>query len=270
MKFGLELTIDEDNKVYAVSGDTQVQLFDKFGFDILPTNVAGKTFNVTGVVGAIYDDAPQVFPTVIEEIVPENVTVTIGATGYGTLYYSDRALTVPEGVTAKTYKVESGSLVEVTSYSVIPAGEAVVLNAPEQTEETTYTFTVSSDAGTKVDGNMLLGTDEAEQTSGGTYYYALATNKDGDANSVGFYWQNSTGAAFQNGAHKAYLALDKKFSDMSQAKSAFLLSGEDISTGINGVSQNNNTGVRFNMQGQRVGNAYKGVVIMNGKKFLQK
>lgn len=46
----------------------------------------------------------------------------------------------------------------------------------------------------------------------------------------------------------------------------------DEATAINGVqtsvkAQNN---VRYNIAGQRVGNDYKGIVIVNGKKYLQK
>ena len=29
-------------------------------------------------------------------------------------------------------------------------------------------------------------------------------------------------------------------------------------------------GIRYNLAGQKVGNDYKGIVIMNGKKFMQK
>lgn len=197
------------------------------------------------------------------EITPVAVNVTIGSTGYATMYYSDVNVVVPENVTATTYKVESGSLVESKSYAAgvtIPKAEAVLLNG----ETDNYDFVISEATATKDADNKLLGTDYATETTGGSKYYALATNAAGDADSVGFYWQAADGGAFTNGAHKAYLALPA-----TGAKSAYLFS-EDISTGINGVNKSNNADVRYNMQGQRVGNAYKGVVIMNGKKFLQK
>ncbi|MBP5413604.1 MAG: hypothetical protein J6Y47_10185, partial [Bacteroidales bacterium] len=59
-----------------------------------------------------------------------DVNISISIAGYATLYYSDRALKVPEGVTAKTYKVVGGKLAESKTYasgSKIPKGEAVVL-----------------------------------------------------------------------------------------------------------------------------------------------
>ncbi len=164
---------------------------------------------------------------------------------------------------ASTYKLdENGALVPSKTYLYIPHEEAVVLKGTPNKD-----YLLSTDAPTleKDAENLLKGSDVEEMTTGGIKYYALATNANGDADSVGFYWQAANGGAFTNGAHKAYLALPAG----TEAKSAYLFS-EDISTGINGVNKSNNAEVRYNMQGQRVGNAYKGVVIKNGKKFLQK
>jgi hypothetical protein len=57
--------------------------------------------------------------------------------------------------------------------------------------------------------NDLKGTDVAATTTGGTYYYGLSLNLTSNPNSVGFYWMAAGGAAFTNGAHKAYLALNE-------------------------------------------------------------
>ena len=40
--------------------------------------------------------------------------------------------------------------------------------------------------------------------------------------------------------------------------------------GINKVNTLVETGVRYNLAGQRVGNDYKGIVVVNGKKYLRK
>jgi hypothetical protein len=41
--------------------------------------------------------------------------------------------------------------------------------------------------------------------------------------------------------------------------------------GINNVEMNKSyNGAIYNLAGQKVGNDYKGIVIMNGKKFMQK
>ena len=201
----------------------------------------------------------------------EDVTLTISAAGYATLYYSDRALKVPEGVTAKTYKVVDGKLAESKTYasgSKIPKGEAVVLKgAPGE-----YTFKVTSTAEPKDADNQLKGSDVKEPTTGGTYYYALqAKSKDGK-HGPGFYWMNSTGDPFENGAHKAYMALDEKFAEaqaVGGAKEFYLF--DEATTGISGIdAAPADRTEMYNLNGQRVDRGYKGVVIKNGKKILRK
>ena len=199
----------------------------------------------------------------------EDVTLTITAAGYATLYYSDRALKVPEGVTAKTYKVVDGKLAESKTYasgSKIPKGEAVVLKgAPGE-----YTFKVTSTAEPKDADNQLKGSDGAETTTGGTYYYALqAKSKDGK-HGPGMYWMNSTGADFTNGAHKAYMALDEKFAEAQGMAKEFYLFVE-ATTGISGIdAAPADRTEMYNLNGQRVDRGYKGVVIKNGKKIVIK
>ncbi len=50
---------------YAVSGETKVQLYDKFGNGLLNEELNGKTATVEGIFGAIYSGAPEIFPTKI-------------------------------------------------------------------------------------------------------------------------------------------------------------------------------------------------------------
>lgn len=201
----------------------------------------------------------------------DEVDVTISQVGYATLYYSDRALKLPAGVTAKTYTVAGGKLAESKTYDagkVIPAGEAVVLKGAAGD----YKFMVTTTSDEPDAGSMLKGTDEAVETEGGNFYYALQAKKKDGTGGPGFYWMNSTGAAFTNGAHKAYMALDKKFADAQEvggAKSFYLF---EEATGIRSAWTDGEAGSeqRFNLSGQRVGNGYKGIVIVNGKKFMKK
>ena len=130
------------------------------------------------------------------------VDVTIGSTGYATLYYGDRALEVPEGVKAFTYTMTGNTLKENTTYEagdVIPAGEAVVLNGTAGN----YTFNLGTATAEKDAQNVLKGSDvEATFNEAGHKYYMLSTN---DAGEVGFYWYNDDGSAINCAAHKAYL-----------------------------------------------------------------
>ena len=189
----------------------------------------------------------------------KSVSVNIGATGYATLYYSDRALVVPENVEAYTYKVTNGKLDESYLYNAgetIPAATGVVLKAAPGE----YTFAASQKAGDVDADNLLKGSDEATLTTGGAVYYKLSLNKAGEANSVGFYY----GAAFTNGAHKAYLALPA----VSGVR-AYLFNG-NTTTGIQNATSNNTATQVYDLQGRRVQSAQKGLYIINGKKVLVK
>ena len=191
------------------------------------------------------------------------IKVNIGATGYATLYYSDRALVVPENVAAYTYKVTNGKLDESYLYNAgetIPAATGVVLKAAPGE----YTFAASQNAGDVDADNLLKGSDEATLTTGGAVYYKLSLNKAGDANSVGFYYGAADGAAFTNGAHKAYLALPT-----ASGVRAFLFNG-NTTTGIQNVTSNNAATQVYDLQGRRVQSAQKGLYIINGKKVLVK
>ena len=195
--------------------------------------------------------------------------VTVSNVGYSTLYYGDCALKVPAGVTATTYSVNGNSLTESKVYeagTIIPADEAVVIKALAGT----YAFPVSAASATKDEGNSLRGSDQAEETTGGTLYYALTLNKQNDPKSVGFYWMNETGTVFTNGAHKAYLALDGSLGGGAQAKSSYLFS--EVTTGIKGAETVAHDAIQegYNLNGQRVSRGYRGIVILNGRKYIAK
>lgn len=199
-------------------------------------------------------------------VAPTSVSVTIGETGYATLYYSSLALTVPEGVKGYTCSLTGGSfkMEEIfTEDKIIPAGTGVLLNG----NPGTYTFNVSSEAGTPVDDNWLKGSDEKATTEGGERYYMLSLDAKNTAGSVGFYWGAPNGGAFTNGAHKAYLCVKP---GVAGAKTCYRFDGQ--TTAIDGTRADKPTaadGAVYNLAGQRVDRSYKGVVIKNGKKYIQ-
>lgn len=199
---------------------------------------------------------------------PTSVSVTIGETGYATLYYSKLALTVPEGVKGYTCSLADGSfkMEEVfTKGKIIPAGTGVLLHGKPNT---TYTFNVSSEAGTSgADNNWLKGSDEEAMTEGGERYYMLSLDANNTEGSVGFYWGVANGEAFKNGAHKAYLCVKD---NATGAKTCYRFDGQ--TTAIDGTRADKPTaadGTVYNLAGQRVDRSYKGVVIKNGKKYIQ-
>lgn len=199
------------------------------------------------------------------------VNVNVSSAGYATLYYSEKSLIVPEGVEAATYKVVDGKLTQSKTYAagtVIPASEPVVLKA----DEGTYLFLETDVAAERDADNMLNGTDVNANTSGGTYYYALQAKAADGTGGPGFYWMNENGAAFTNGAHKAWLALDEMFAEAAGAKNCYLFDeSEGGTTGIHSVDADNvHSGQTYNISGQRVDKHYKGIVIVNGNKLIKK
>ena len=83
---------------------------------------------------------------------------------------------------------------------------------------------------------------------------------------LGFYWGADNGAAFTAKTNGAYLAVSKSTS----AKSAFRFDGTTTAiSAINAGNAKSNSNF-YNIQGQRVGANYKGLVIVNGKKIIKK
>ena len=203
---------------------------------------------------------------IYKEVERTSVNVTIGETEYATLYYSDVNLTVPEGVTAKTYKANGTALVELDNYSagdVIPAGTGVVLNGAQGD----YTFAITTESGTASEENMLRGSDEAAETTGGAKYYMLSLAATGGNETVGFYYKAENGAAFMNGAHKAYLAVPEG----TEAKATGYAFNEV--TGINAITREQVTdGVWYTIDGKRLNGepTVKGIYVVNGKKVVIK
>lgn len=194
--------------------------------------------------------------------------------GYGT-YYSSKAYTMPEGVKGYTITGNEGtSLVMNEAYAagaVVPAKTALVV---EGAANKYYTLVAESTELTPAD-NKLHGSDEAETTYvDGTdvKYYKLSYNNEG--NNLGFYWGSENGAAFTNGAHKAYLALNSE-TLLSQSRGFSLADlAHGVTTGINTtVKSATQSNFIYDLNGRRINSlngAAKGVYIMNGQKVLVK
>lgn len=199
----------------------------------------------------------------------------ISEAGYGTYYTSD-AYTMPEGVKGYTITGNEGtSLVMKEAYAagdVVPAKTALVV---EGAANKYYTLVAASTELTPDNDNKLHGSDEAETTYvDGTdvKYYKLSYNNEG--NNLGFYWGSENGAAFTNGAHKAYLALDSE-KLLSQSRGFSLADlAHGVTTGINTtVKSATQSNFIYDLNGRRINSlngAAKGVYIMNGQKVLVK
>lgn len=193
--------------------------------------------------------------------------ITIGSTGYATLYYSGRAIKIPTGLTAYTMKVENGKIVKSRAYSegeTLPKATAVILRG----KPGKYNLDTSTDKGTTDNNNQLKGSDTKANTTGndGYYFYMLA-NKDGEG--VGFYWGAKNGAAFLNGEHKAYLAIPKTDTYGSAAKPCYVFA-EDAATAIGKTSDNETKPASYTLDGRLCPRGAKGIVISNGRKTIRR
>ncbi len=196
------------------------------------------------------------------------VEVTISKYGYSTLYYSDRNLVVPEGLTAYAVTVDGKKATMQDVGSVISAGTGVVL---EGTANKSYTLTATSEKGTAVE-NILKGTDETTDISDAGYKYYMLSVRDNNAHSVGFYYQVAGGESITNEAHRAYLAIESEPSNPEgQGVNGLPLFEQTDGIGtIESVSTENND--TYTLSGIRVsGNQLqKGVYVRNGKISITK
>lgn len=180
-------------------------------------------------------------------------------------YYHDFGYIMPEGVKGGvvTDANVEGTLVVDYKYgsgSVVPAKSALLLNGAKNDYEVALKLEETTE-----DVNLLKGTsDESLTTSdeAGAKFYKFANDKD---KGIGFYWGADNGAAFNNSANKAYLAVAGEAS----AAKGFALGGVD--TGIKEVTEvGKMAGKIYNLQGMQQKGLQKGICIVNGKKFVVK
>ena len=198
----------------------------------------------------------------------------MSSVGYATLYYGEKDITLPEGLTASTYTLKKTQdatyLTPSHTYYAgdkIPAETAVVVKGnPGE-----YTLTLSDIDNTLTKySNVLKGCDEETTLldDASKYFYKLTLNSDGDPNSIGFYWANDNGTAFTTLAHKAYLAIDK--SAAAKRIVTFLDSNEQNTTGLIDIKVNAKADAVYELSGKHVPASHKGIQIRKGKKYLMK
>lgn len=256
------------------------------------TNDQAGTYYITAV------SAAQIYAV---KFVPTNETAStkkITLPEQGVMTFSDvHAWTVPAGLKAyiaggqKTQ--EDGTItLSLTQVETIPACTGVIL---EGKGGESYDLT-STDCGTamKEDGSKSLvdlnyalrpvisdySLEKTELTFAGD-----ATDKKSFHNYIlGVKDGNAVFAPTEAGtlaAGKAYYRIrrdqDKLAKAIKENPAAakvifFSIGGNGETTGINGIENEakKNDGIMFNLAGQKVQKSYKGMVIMNGKKFINK
>ena len=183
---------------------------------------------------------------------------TDGTANYAT-FSSDKDV---EFVDATVYAVNVVNgvlqLNEVTSKQV-PAGTGVLLQSEKETAP--YFYINEADA---IGNNLLMPASQGMSGISGSYkFYKLAYDDYVAKTGLGFYWGAENGGEFTVKAGTAYLAVPNAVS-----VKGFLLDGTP--TAIEGVEAENNTDVIYNLSGQRVQKAQRGLYIVNGKKLMVK
>ena len=136
--------------------------------------------------------------------------VDVTAAGYATYYNSAKAYEMPAGLTGYVFNVPGGlGNVAYAANEAVEAGRALVLAGNEGTYELIFVDNVAP----KELASMLHGSDAEAPTSslvvGDHLFYGLSLGAApyNTPEYVGFYWMAENGAAFTNGAHKAFLAI---------------------------------------------------------------
>ena len=198
---------------------------------------------------------------------------------YATFYSSTCAYKVPDGVTAYTGVVDGGCLrMTAVEGNIIPQGEPVVLKATvapqaagmlkgsyDEMAGDTIQLTMKPAASTALpsEDNDLVGTENGFATAPANSWM-LSVN----AYYAGFFPLNpgfipSEGSSIA--PNSAYLQFDYPVDVISFE----LKFDQDIPTGVDDLKRDcQSDGKKYDILGRPVGDDYKGIVIMNGKKSL--
>lgn len=164
------------------------------------------------------------------------------------------------GADVFTVNVEGKNIVlnEVASKQV-PANTGVLVKSTANA--VTVTRLESAPA---IEGTNLL-KPASEKMTEGFKFYKLAYDNYTEKTGLGFYWGAAEGGAFTVKPGLAYLAVPQ-----AQAANVKGFSFDGTQTGINGVEATTAKGAIYNLNGQRVEKAQRGIYIQNGKKFIVK
>lgn len=208
-----------------------------------------------------------IYKEIPEGTAEEAFEVKINKYGYATLFL-DKAVAVPEGLTAYYCTVDGTTAVLNEVGEVIPAATGVVLRG---TANTTYTLAnttaENSDAAVIADDNMLMGyVVDTDVPMGTDAYYALNA-KDG---TVGFFVPQTVsedGLTFTAKANKAYLKLGGT-ANVQMLSIRQGMDGDETAVENSLALPKTEEMVYYDLTGRRVYNPGRGIYIVNGKKLI--
>ena len=211
------------------------------------------------------------------------LTANESGTYYAT-FSSDKVAFFPEDYIVSAVGVEDGQLyqfgndeafdediVEINGEDVggyyVPANTGVLITSLENIVNyyTAEGVTPSNDVEAV---NMLRAASVAKETDGSFKFYKLAYGDEAfTPSTLGFYWGAENGGTFTSREGSAYLAVP---ADVANVKGFRFVANDDV-TAIKNVENKVQTNAVYNLAGQRVASKnFKGIVIKNGKKVLNK
>ncbi len=188
-----------------------------------------------------------------------NVEVTISESKFLSFCYGSKLDFSESDVKAYKASVDGVGKVTLTKVDVVPAGEGVVLYC--ETPDT-YSIPVTTKDASDVTGNEMVGvlvrTQVVWNPTTGIYNYILQQGQFNKAND-GYLKAN-----------RAYLSTNYDVTPLG-AKVLSVVFAEDETDGIRSIENSRiENSDYYNLAGQKVGADYKGIVIVNGKKYMRK
>ena len=183
--------------------------------------------------------------------------VNVTSAGYAT-YVTRHAIDMSNDTEVKAYAVsydETNDVIKLNQVTVAPANTALVFQATEGK----HMLTAGNSTTALTNNDLTFYTTDTKVTTDHSVLI-LAQNSKGE---VGFHpvKVNTTVAAY-----KGVLLINS-----GTSTKGFYGLNDDATTGIGHVSASTaSNGERYNLAGQRVNANFKGVIIVNGKKFIQK
>lgn len=165
-------------------------------------------------------------------------------------------------------KVVTGSATSHQGYYV-PAGKGILIQSPVPT--VSFMYTVATDNTSEINAlNKLVSTNGFTANPNCQYFKLAYGNYDGYYNSnndlLGFWWGAPDGAPFTMKENLAVLEVPSEI----QIKGIVFLDDDEV-TAITAVEAKKEANAQtYNLAGQRVNANTKGIVIKNGKKYLNK
>ncbi len=253
--------------------ETRVKFLQAFEVqDALPGLVLGKSYDIDEEITVTLPGSSAFVFDGIDEVGSETVengfNLQVSSVGVSTLHLP-YATTIPAGVTVKylTEETADPTQVEEGVYTlkytaiegnILPANTPVVVMA----EAGNYAFMKTTEAGTPVTGNLLVGSADGKKPAvTAEQLYALGVREG----VVAFYPYEGIGY----NPNKAYLDITSLNLGTSGVKQ-LLFVDDDTLTGIDapkvdGASEEN---VYIDLSGRRVKNPTRGIYIQGGKKVV--